>query len=301
MIRAALFFILSACLLGFPGCAAKGKSVLIFSETYWNAVIDQNPSFRSTLEREAARRGLDVTFVDVPRGNNYFEFLRQNLRSRPYDLVITGPLLCAEAVKMAPLYPLKRFAVLDMPRIDTAVPSNVVPVYSRRAPSFYEAGKLTGAVLSSGALPEAGKKVVVIASGMTRMEKEMLQEFERGFSVKGDTSWIDVKELGTAVDRVKAVQTVVDSLNENARLFFVKAYGLNGPCLEQIIGGGAYYIVEDADTFDSSKDKLFLSIEDDYTAPLAEILQSPDFTYHIPPVLPSKVVRGEAIKDFQQN
>ncbi len=301
MIRAACLLILTACLFAFSGCAAGRKGVLVYSESYWSAVTDQTPSFRQTLEREAGRSRLDLSFVDAPRGTNYFEDLRQHLRSLPSALIITGPLLCADAVRIAPLYPLKKFAVLDMPHIDAAVPPNVVPVYSRRAPAFYEAGKLTGAVLASGALPNAGKKLVVIASGLTRREKEMIQEFERGFSVKGDTSWIEVTELGTVTDRVKALHAVVDALNRDVRFFLIMAYGLNGACLEQVVGGGAYYIIEDADTFKTSPDKLFLSIEDDFSVPLAALLQSPDFTYPVLPELPAKVVRGRAIVNFIEN
>ncbi len=273
----------------------------MYSETYWREITDRAPDFRSSLEREAAKSRLTLAFVNAPQGTNYFEDLRQSVQKHPSDLVITGPLLSNEAVRIAPLFPAKKFAVLDMPRIDAAAPPNVVPVRSQRAAAFYEAGKLTGAVLSSGILPAAGKKVGVILSGLTGVEKEMLSEFERGFSVKNDTGQISVVELGTVTDRVKASRAVEDLLNQDVRLFFVKAYGLNGACLERIVNGGGYFIVEDASTFFLAKDKLFLSIEDDYPPAFAELLRQATFTYPVLPVLPAKVVRGDAIGDFKEN
>jgi hypothetical protein len=297
---ASIFFLTFFLALFLPGCATP-KRIVVFSESYWRELTDRDPDFKATLERESARQADSLAFIDAPQGANYFEDLRRSLQKTPADLVITGPLLCNEDVRIAPLFPQTKFTVLDMPRIDSAIPPNVIPVYSQRGAAFREAGRLTAAALADPRLTALGKKVGIILSGLTQTEKEMYAEFERGFSTAGETNRLVVEELETVSDRVRAARAVEDLLNQDVKLFFVKAYGLNGACLERIAAAGAYFMMEDFPTFNLHPEKLLLSIEDDYVPALTALLQSKNFFFHTPPVLTAKIVKGDIIKDLKVN
>jgi hypothetical protein len=284
----------------FPGCAAQ-KGIIVYSETYWREMIALDPAFQPHLRELASRYHYSLAFIDAPANTNYFEHLRRNILDLPSDMVITGTLLSAEVVKIAPLFPLKKFAVIAMPHLDTALPANVIPIYSQRAAAFREAGKIAGLALADGRFPQIGQKVGVILAGLTMTEKEMLSEFERGFSETGDTDKIVVEEIGTVTDRVKATLAVENLLNRDVKLFLVKTYGLSGACLEKIRQAGAYFIIEDFPSYKLSPERLILSIEDDYTKPLDALLAAKDFTPPTPPVLPALVRKGVILQNLKEN
>jgi basic membrane lipoprotein Med (substrate-binding protein (PBP1-ABC) superfamily) len=197
--------------------------------------------------------------------------------------------MSAEVLRLAPQFPATQFAVMDMPRLEQDIPGNVMPVRCRRAEAYYEAGKRCGTVLSSDRFLQLGNRIGVIASGMTKAEKELLAEFERGFSSVHDARFIVTEELGSVSDRAKAALTVENLLNREIRLFLVKTYGLNGVCLEKITAADAFFIIEDFSVFNLFPEKCLLSIEDDYTEVLSTILKAEGFR---PPTVPTGVARA---------
>jgi hypothetical protein len=273
------------------GCA-RGKNVLVFSETYWQSIMDLDPAVRPTLENDARQYHCSLTQVVVDRSVNYPELLRLRLTDVPRDLVIAGPLLSGDILKMAAQFPRTQFAVLAMPRLEGTIPENVIPVRFKREAAFFEAGQLCGQALGSGRFPELGTKVGVIASGMTAVEKEELAEFERGFSGSLSTGLIVSELIGTVTDRTKAVLAVENLLNQDIKVFMVKTYGLNGASLEKITAAGAYFIIQDFAAFNLFPEKCLLSIEDDYSGALTTLLQTPDFHPAAPLVGAARVRQG---------
>jgi hypothetical protein len=205
--------------------------------------------------------------------------------------------MSGEVLQFAPRFPATQFAVIDMPQMQGTLPGNVIPVRCSRAQAYYEAGKICGAAFAGGRLAELGSQMCVIASGMTSVEKDLLSEFEKGFAAEYDTGIIITEELGTVSDRAKAVLTVEKLLNQEVKLFLVHTYGLNGACLEKIISGKAYFIIEDFASFNLFSDKCLLSIENDYTRALAAILQDNNFhPRHIPAGI-ARVSKGALFQD----
>jgi hypothetical protein len=295
-----IIFILACLACALAGCA-RSRGILVYSEEYWRNIIDSDPDFKPSLAAYALQAGATLTYIDAPRGINYFEHWRKILQDTPSDLVITGPLLCSEAMRIAPMFPAKHFAVLNMPRTEMNAPVNVTPVYSRRGPAFREAGRLTGKFLAAGGNHTLGRKVGVLVSGLTRQEKEMLAEFEKGFTANAEADLIIVEELGTVVDRVKAARAVEDLLNQDIRIFLVKTYGMSGACLERISAGGGYFIIEDFPSFNLFREKLFLSIEDDFSQPLGELIRAGNFNPSAPPFLPARVRKGPLLQEMKDN
>lgn len=266
-----------------PAACARQKHVLLAAETYWLDIIDLDPAFNRVLDEESHRVPFSLSRLPLDRGVNYAEKLKRVLTDAPSDLVITGPLMSGEVIKVAPQFPAATFAVMEMPRVESEIPANVIPLRCRRESAFFEAGKLCGAALSSGRHPELGSKVGVIASGLTALEKEELAEFERGFSREMDAAQIITETIGSVVDRTKAVTAVENLSNRDVRVFLVKAYGLSAACLEKINANDGFFIMEDFPAFNLFPEKCLISIEDDYTQALHTLLTAPGFRASPPP------------------
>jgi len=141
-----------------------------------------------------------------------------------------------------------------------------------------------------------GRRIGVILTGLTREEKEMLGEFERGFSESEETRRIIIEELGTATDRVKAVRAVENLLNRDVKVFFVKAYGLNTACVEKIANAGGYFIIEDFSAFRLFPERLFLAIEDDHAQAIESILKQGKNAWNSPITISGAVREGEVLR-----
>jgi len=135
----------------------------------------------------------------------------------------------------------------------------------------------------------------MILTGLNRNERELAAAFEQGFSSSVGSERLVREEIGSTVDKVRAVHAVESMQSRGIRVFLVHVYGLNAACLEKIADADGYFIVEGYSAFSFSPDHLLLSIEDDYAAALARLLQNMDGP-GVPFSLPGKLVPGPLVR-----
>lgn len=292
-------FILLLCLILISLFSCAKEDILFLIDPYREKTTfsGEKPLSRLHQLADENRRELRAATFTKEESASLAQQIEKTVDESAASAVLMTPIAAAAARSLPAKYPQKQFYCIEQcgNMVDSG---NIRRINIDRIGMYEEAGSLFRQYLeensASAGTVEAGTRVAALFYTGTRERRAEKEAFLDGFSPSEIEDKLLLEEIEDLSRQSRALEFVRELDTRNVSLCLLSASNLNELCIQQLLNTDILIATEDAAASEAFRDRVYFSIETDYTRVLEAVIRDMQAPGEGPLTVEAVIVRGSA-------